>query len=66
MPSTFIDVGTLRGLGTLLVVVAFICVVLWTYSGKRQGSFAEAAKLPFADASAAEQREEQASRSNNP
>jgi cytochrome c oxidase cbb3-type subunit 4 len=65
MPSAFIDVGTLRGLGTLLVVIAFTCVALWAYSGKRKSSFAEAANLPFADDTEAEKREERASRSNN-
>ena len=33
------DIGTLRGLGTLLVFVAFIGVVLWAYSNKRKSSF---------------------------
>ncbi|MDP3845028.1 MAG: cbb3-type cytochrome c oxidase subunit 3 [Pseudomonas sp.] len=59
------DVGTLRGLGTLLVVIAFTCVTLWAYSGKRKNSFAAAANLPFADDTEAEKREERASRSNN-
>ena len=50
------DVGTLRGLGTVLVVVAFTCVCLWAYSSKRKASFDEAANLPFADQTAAEKR----------
>ena len=65
MPSAFIDVGTLRGLGTLLVVIAFTCVTLWAYSGKRKNSFAEAANLPFADDIATKKPEEQASRSKS-
>ena len=74
MPSSFIDgamdVGTLRSLGTLLVVIAFTCVALRAYSSKRKGSFAEAANLPFADRpfaddAEAKKREERASRSNN-
>ena len=59
------DIGTLRGLGTLLVLVAFICVVFWAYSGKRKAAFDEAANLPFADDIAAKKREEQASGSKN-
>jgi cytochrome c oxidase cbb3-type subunit 4 len=59
------DIGTLRGMGTVLVVVAFTCVSLWAYSGKRKSSFDEAANLPFADKTEAEKREEQASRSKN-
>ncbi|TBU93558.1 cbb3-type cytochrome oxidase subunit 3 [Stutzerimonas kirkiae] len=43
------DIGTLRGLGTLLVFVAFTGIVVWAYSSKRKKSFDEAANLPFAD-----------------
>ncbi|WP_263139595.1 cbb3-type cytochrome c oxidase subunit 3 [Pseudomonas sp. RIT-PI-AD] len=43
------DVGTLRGLGTVMVLVAFVSVVFWAYSGKRKTRFDEAANLPFAD-----------------
>jgi len=59
------DIGTLRGLGTLLVLVAFISVVIWAYNSKRKSSFDEAANLPFADDIAANKREEQASGSKN-
>ncbi|GIZ13548.1 cbb3-type cytochrome c oxidase subunit 3 [Pseudomonas sp. NCCP-436] len=44
-----IDIGTLRGIGTLLVLIAFTAVTLWAYNGKRREAFAEAANLPFAD-----------------
>ena len=40
------DIGTLRGLGTLLIMVAFIGLVIWAYSGKRKKSFDEATMLP--------------------
>lgn len=43
------DIGTLRGLGTLIIFVAFIGLVFWAYSGKRKDHFAEAALLPFSD-----------------
>ncbi|MBF7730656.1 cbb3-type cytochrome oxidase subunit 3, partial [Pseudomonas sp. N040] len=43
------DIGTLRGLGTLLVLVAFVSVTLWAYSGRNKARFDEAANLPFAD-----------------
>lgn len=59
------DIGTLRGLGTILVFVAFIGVVLWAYSSKRKKSFDEAANLPFADEPDAKKRDEEASRSKN-
>ena len=44
-----IDINTLRGLGTVFALVAFISVCLWAYSSKRKTSFDEAANLPFAD-----------------
>ena len=43
------DIGTLRGLGTALVLMAFVGLVLWAFSGKRKSGFEEAAQLPFAD-----------------
>lgn len=43
------DIGTLRGLGTLLIFAAFIGLVFWAYSSKRHDSFAKAAMLPFSD-----------------
>ena len=43
------DTGTLRGLGTALVLLSFVCVTLWAYSSKRRVAFNEAALLPFAD-----------------
>ena len=60
------DIGTLRGLGTLLVLVAFIGVTLWAYSGRNKARFDEAANLPFADEPAHDKaQEEKISRSNN-
>ena len=59
------DIGTLRGLGTLLVFVAFIGVVLWAYSGKRKPSFDAAAQLPFADDAQTPAASQQVSRSNH-
>ncbi|HCL3230171.1 TPA: cbb3-type cytochrome c oxidase subunit 3 [Pseudomonas aeruginosa] len=58
------DIGTLRGLGTLLIMVAFIGLVIWAYSDKRKKSFDEATMLPFADDPEAKKHVEQASRSN--
>ncbi|WPC06968.1 cbb3-type cytochrome c oxidase subunit 3 [Pseudomonas benzenivorans] len=49
MAFDIIDIGTLRGLGTAVVFIAFSAVLLWAYSGKRHAAFAEAAQLPFAD-----------------
>jgi len=60
------DIGTLRGLGTILVMVAFVGLLLWAYSSKRKKSFDEAANLPFADEeNPVVSRDENASRSKS-
>lgn len=64
---TALDIGTIRGFGTVIVMVAFIGVLLWAFSGKRKQRFDEDALLPFADDPVAKKHveQEQASRSNN-
>ncbi|MFJ2364706.1 cbb3-type cytochrome oxidase subunit 3 [Pseudomonas sp. NPDC087697] len=41
--------GMIRGLGTVVVFVAFVGLALWVFNGKRSSEFAEARLLPFAD-----------------
>ncbi|MFY0728121.1 cbb3-type cytochrome oxidase subunit 3 [Pseudomonas sp. NFX15] len=41
--------GMIRGLGTVVVFIAFVGLALWVFSGKRSAQFAEARLLPFAD-----------------
>lgn len=41
--------GMIRGLGTVVVFVAFIGLTLWVFSSKRSPEFAQARLLPFAD-----------------
>ncbi|MFJ3367525.1 cbb3-type cytochrome oxidase subunit 3 [Pseudomonas sp. NPDC086251] len=41
--------GMIRGLGTVVVFVAFVGLALWVFSSKRSPAFAEARLLPFAD-----------------
>jgi cytochrome c oxidase cbb3-type subunit 4 len=65
MDSSFMDIGTLRGLGTLLVLVAFVSVTLWAYSGRNKARFDEAANLPFADEPTTKKSKEQASGSKS-
>ena len=43
------DIGTLRGLGTVVVMLAFIGLAIWVFSGRRKQDFDEANLLPFAD-----------------
>lgn len=44
-----ISTGTIRGLGTVVVFLAFIGLTLWVFSKRRAPEFAEARLLPFAD-----------------
>ncbi|MDB5993801.1 MAG: cytochrome-c oxidase [Pseudomonas sp.] len=41
--------GMIRGLGTVVVFVAFVGLTLWVFNSKRNPAFAEARLLPFAD-----------------
>lgn len=41
--------GMVRGLGTVVVFVAFVGLTLWVFNRKRNQEFAEARLLPFAD-----------------
>ncbi|MHC6226543.1 cbb3-type cytochrome oxidase subunit 3 [Pseudomonas sp. X10] len=63
------DIGMIRGLGTVVVMVAFIGLALWVFSSRRKKEFDEATLLPFADDPEAikhvEQAQARASRSNN-
>lgn len=43
------DIGTFRGITTLLVLFCFLGVVAWAYSRRRKDDFDEASRLPFAD-----------------
>jgi len=41
------DIGTVRGLVTLLLMLTFIGLVFWAYSKRRKKDFDEMAQLPF-------------------
>ena len=41
--------GLIRGLGTVVVFVAFVGLTLWVFNRKRNPEFAKARLLPFAD-----------------
>ncbi|OUM06605.1 cbb3-type cytochrome C oxidase subunit 3 [Pseudomonas syringae] len=43
------DIGMIRGLGTLVVMIAFIGLMLWVFSPARKAHFDDATLLPFAD-----------------
>jgi len=44
-----LSTGMIRGLGTVVVFIAFIGLTLWVFNSKRGAQFAEARLLPFAD-----------------
>lgn len=48
------DLPTLRGLVTLVLMLAFIGIVIWAWSGKRKKDFEQAARLPLGDEPAGE------------
>ena len=43
------DATDLRGITTLLVMIAFLGICYWAYSSKQKKRFDEASQLPFAD-----------------
>jgi cytochrome c oxidase cbb3-type subunit 4 len=42
-----VDFTLLQSVWTIVVMVAFIGIVLWAWSGKRKQRFDEAANIPF-------------------
>ena len=43
------DINDLRGLASVLCMVAFLAVAFWAYSKNRKQEYEEASMLPFAD-----------------
>lgn len=43
------DINTFRGLITLLLMILFLALVVWTFSSRRRRDFEEAANLPLGD-----------------
>ena len=41
------DEGTLRGLATLVALLAFIGVIWWAWSGRQSRKFEDAARMPL-------------------
>ncbi|WP_275959756.1 cbb3-type cytochrome oxidase subunit 3 [Pseudomonas vanderleydeniana] len=59
--------GMIRGLGTLVVMIAFVGLAIWVFNAKRNPEFAQARMLPFADDPLPETPEQDpATRSNRP
>ncbi|VVQ22111.1 hypothetical protein PS928_05281 [Pseudomonas fluorescens] len=70
MPFEIVSVmssGMIRGLGTVVVFVAFVGLTLWVFNRKRNPEFAEARLLPFADEPPSDSTQESATtRSTRP
>jgi cytochrome c oxidase cbb3-type subunit 4 len=58
--------GMIRGLGTVVVFVAFVGLTLWVFNSKRNPQFAEARLLPFADEPRPDDAQESSTRSTRP
>lgn len=43
------DLPTFHSIFTVLIVVAFVFIVAWAWSGKRRQSFDQAARMPLED-----------------
>ncbi|MBA6100111.1 cbb3-type cytochrome c oxidase subunit 3 [Pseudomonas juntendi] len=59
------DIGMIRGLGTVVVMVAFVGLALWVFNPRRKKDFDEATQLPFADDPEANRHVEQAKASGS-
>lgn len=44
------DINDVRVLTTVLSLILFVGIAVWTWSGRRRAAFDEAAQLPFRDA----------------
>jgi cytochrome c oxidase cbb3-type subunit 4 len=46
-----VDINDLRSIITVVTLIMFVGIVIWTYSARRRQAFDEAANLPFDDES---------------
>jgi cytochrome c oxidase cbb3-type subunit 4 len=52
------EMGTLRGLVTLALMVAFVAIWVWAWSSRRRKDFDEASRLPLEEDDKATRRPE--------
>lgn len=43
------DINVLRGIVTILTIIAFVSLVVWLFMPRRKDGFKDAANAPFAD-----------------
>ena len=56
MESAVVTMGLVRGIATVLALLAFVGVVLWAYSRRRREAFRSAALLPLEEDDGPEMR----------
>jgi len=59
------DINTLRGLSTILVMIVFLGICLWAYSSSKKEDFDDAANLPFQDEDIAKRTLSEKERNNH-
>lgn len=43
------DIGIVRGLLTVVLLILFLCIVVWSFSRRRRDDFDKAARMPLED-----------------
>lgn len=43
------ELGVIRGIGTVVLLASFIALVIWAWSPRQRRRFDEASRLPFLD-----------------
>jgi cytochrome c oxidase cbb3-type subunit 4 len=59
------DINTVRGISTIIVMIVFLGICLWAYSGSKKKDFDDAANLPFQDDDIAKRTLSQTERENH-
>lgn len=59
------DINTVRGISTIIVMIVFLGICLWAYSGSKKKDFDDAADLPFQDDNIAKRTLSQTERENH-
>jgi len=59
------DINTVRGISTIVVMIVFLGICLWAYSGSKKKDFDDAANLPFQDDKIAKRTLSQTERENH-
>jgi cytochrome c oxidase cbb3-type subunit 4 len=44
-----VEIGTVRGLVTLALLIAFVALVIWAWSKRRKADFDKLARMPLED-----------------